>query len=196
MSEPTFKTKRPDLWKPLMPRIMARVDQDHDTGCWLVRNPSKRDGYARIIYQGRHWLAHRAVYTEIVGPIPQHLELDHHCENRNCVNPLHVEPVSPQVNTARGNSWAGINQRKTHCIRGHEFTPENTRVGPRSMGRPGFQRWCKECSRQTELRDRAKKVRADCTECDWFGKRVADSKAPCPQCNSTVELRPMLRRVS
>lgn len=136
----------PARWSPLMPRVLARITKDTKTGCWLDTKANK-DGYARISYQGRPWLVHRAVYTELVGEIPQNLELDHYCENRNCCNPDHLEPVAPQVNTARGNSWAGVNQRKTHCKNGHEFTPENTHVGPRSMGRPGFQRWCIQCRR-------------------------------------------------
>lgn len=49
-------------------------------------------------------LAHRAVYDEIVGPIPYGLTLDHLCANPPCVNPAHMEPVTPGENRKRGGS--------------------------------------------------------------------------------------------
>lgn len=42
------------------------------------------------------------------------------------------------------------NTDKTHCVNGHEFTPENTR-------RSKLQRTCKTCARAADLRHKAKK---------------------------------------
>lgn len=53
--------------------------------------------------------------------------IDHLCRNRRCVNPTHMEVVTPNENWRRGASPVGINARKTHCKHGHEFTPENTK---------------------------------------------------------------------
>lgn len=64
-------------------------------------------------------LAHRISYAEIVGPIPEGLELDHLCRNPPCINPSHLEPVTREENLRRM-------YYKTHCKRGHEFIPENT----------------------------------------------------------------------
>lgn len=82
------------------------------------------------------WLGHwgfgvigpyRAVYEALVAPVPSGLELDHLCRDRRCVNPDHLEPVTHRENLLRSPlALAAINARKTHCIRGHEFTPENT----------------------------------------------------------------------
>ncbi|MGA5354024.1 HNH endonuclease signature motif containing protein [Streptomyces thermodiastaticus] len=46
-------------------------------------------------------------------------------------------------------------QLKTHCVNGHEFTPENT-------GHTGQRRYCRECSR-TASRAHARRKRAEAT---------------------------------
>ena len=75
------------------------------------------------------------------GPIPEGLTLDHLCRVRACVNPAHLEPVTLRENTLRSPSApTAINARKTECLRGHAFTPENTWVH-RSR------RCCRECKR-------------------------------------------------
>lgn len=84
-------------------------------------------------------VAHRIAYELIVGPVPEGLQLDHLCGLRNCVNPAHLEPVTPQENTlrARGDS----------CKRGHKYTPENTHLHLR-RDRPGPTRVCRTCARE------------------------------------------------
>jgi hypothetical protein len=46
--------------------------------------------------------AHKFAYQAIVGPVPKGRELDHLCENKLCVNPAHLEPVTHQENVIRG----------------------------------------------------------------------------------------------
>jgi hypothetical protein len=60
------------------------------------------------------------------------LHLDHLCRVRHCVNPEHLEPVTPGENTRRSPIHISvIRAARTHCKQGHEFTPENTyRHGP------------------------------------------------------------------
>ena len=86
-------------------------------------------------------LAHRFAYTLFQGEIPKPLVLDHLCRNRACVNPSHLEPVSNAENILRGNGQSAVNARKTHCPKGHEFTPENTRIDKKGARR------CRECER-------------------------------------------------
>jgi hypothetical protein len=45
--------------------------------------------------------AHRAYYMKHRGPIPTGLHLDHLCGVKRCVNPAHLEPVTPAVNARR-----------------------------------------------------------------------------------------------
>jgi hypothetical protein len=60
------------------------------TECVLWPGVLDRAGYARARLYGRKWVAHRAVYTLVVGPVPDDLTLDHLCRVRHCVNPAHL----------------------------------------------------------------------------------------------------------
>lgn len=140
-------------------RFWSTVDKTGE--CWLWTNNLDR-GYGRFgIGQKTVW-AHRYSYELLVGPIPAGLTLDHLCHNRDescsggptclhrsCVNPAHLEIVTRGVNTLRGKSIAAVNKRKTHCHRGHEFTPENTRLIPKG-------RACKTCIRENDRRRKAR----------------------------------------
>lgn len=96
--------------------------------CWLWRGRLDKDGYG--IYSAAR--AHRVAYKLVNGSIPEGQTLDHvrerGCTHRHCVNPAHLEPVPHRVNTLRGTGFPARNAALTHCIRGHPFSPENTRV--------------------------------------------------------------------
>jgi hypothetical protein len=136
---------------PLEPRLRGSYDerfwqcvQKTDT-CWhwtgkLVHGGAK-GGYGALSVRNRNILAHRYAYELLVGPIPAGLVIDHLCRNTGCVNPEHLEPVTIGENVLRGTSYYAVNARKTHCLRGHEYTPENTlRTGKNKTGRE-----CRTC---------------------------------------------------
>ncbi|KKN74894.1 hypothetical protein LCGC14_0386430 [marine sediment metagenome] len=110
--------------------------------CWLWRGVTSQ-GYGRspIRCDGKYIyaLAHRVAYEELVGPIPEGLQLDHLCRVRNCVNPAHLEAVTSGENTRRGDTGKN-NAIKTHCPKGHPYDEENTRILPNGW------RVCKECA--------------------------------------------------
>lgn len=101
------------------------------TGCWLwigSTNKSHNLLYGVIFAHGKQRLVHRLAYEIFAGPIPEGLTIDHLCRVTLCVNPQHMEPVTQQVNTLRGQSPVALNAHKTHCPAGHELVGDNLRI--------------------------------------------------------------------
>lgn len=85
-------------------KFQPRISIDEHTQCWEWQGEINRNGYGRVWVEGKRLMAHRAIYTLIVGPIPEGLVLDHLCSNRRCCNPAHLEPVTHRENTFRGRA--------------------------------------------------------------------------------------------
>ncbi len=92
-------------------------------GCWLINQSLDEDGYCILSYKGKPCRAHRKIYELVKGNIPSFMVCDHLCNNRNCVNPDHIEIKTNKENIQRGISHNGT---KTHCPQGHPYTEENT----------------------------------------------------------------------
>lgn len=120
-------------------------------GCWqwtACRDPA---GYGRFSCGGMGEYAHRAAYEHWVGRIPKGLHIDHLCRNRDCVNPVHMEVVTPRVNILRGTGAPARNARKARCCHGHEFTGGNTMHYPLKKS-GGYGRKCRKCYRLVNQR--------------------------------------------
>lgn len=107
-------------------RFWAKVDQASD--CWLWTAATDGDGrYGAFYFEGKLWRAHRFAWVLAGNVLPGigH-DVDHLCRTTLCVRPAHLEVVTHKENVLRGESVQARNARKTHCLRGHEFTPENT----------------------------------------------------------------------
>lgn len=90
----------------LADRLWSRVVRGEV--CWLWTAGKQGAGYGVFAFEGTKRLAHRAAYEVSVGPIPNGLVIDHLCRVRACVNPAHLEAVTPDENTRRGASFSGV----------------------------------------------------------------------------------------
>lgn len=132
-------------------RFFSRVRMTD--GCWIWTGCSIPKGHGQIYHDGRMRPAHRVAYEQLVGPVSDDLDVDHLCRNPACVRPDHLEPVTRRENVLRGRGSSAQNARKTHCKRGHPFTPENTMTRI-VRGRPT--RRCRACNYEDARRWRAR----------------------------------------
>jgi hypothetical protein len=139
-----------------LPKIVERyIVPEPNSGCWFWLGNANQKGYGMISRQPggvrSTMMAHRFIYKILRDDIAEGLQLDHLCRTPCCVNPDHLEPVTPGENSRRGNT--GIYGRsKTYCPAGHAYDVINTAYSLRKDG--GRNRYCKECKR---LKTRARR---------------------------------------
>jgi len=116
-----------------------------DDGCIVWTAQISTRGYGRFMRIG----AHRWILGHLRGcPLAPGEFALHSCDNPPCVNPEHLyvgdhaQNMRDMARRCRGlNVLARANAAKTHCPRGHEYTPENTRHNGRGS------RDCRACRR-------------------------------------------------
>lgn len=141
--------------KSLADRLWSKVTIGHADECWPWTGAKDKNGYGRIqVMTNGKWgtqLAHRVAYKLTKGDLPADLGLCHRCDNPPCCNPDHHFPGTQLDNMndaklksrVRNSTNGHLQSLKTHCIRGHEYTEENTYRPPGKN-----ERWCRECQRQ------------------------------------------------
>lgn len=143
MANPSLQT--------LAERVLAKVEED-ENDC-LVFHGALAKGYGRVGYYtgGKQKVlqAHRVVWENVKGPIPEGMTIDHLCFNRACQNVEHMDLKTLGDNTraaAHRNPTVIANRAKTHCPQGHPYSEENTYTPP-SGGR-----YCRICLRAATRR--------------------------------------------
>ena len=147
-------------------RLMAKVIK-LPNGCWQWTGHINAWGYGQIGVGSRTVSPHRLSYELEFGPIPKGVPLDHMCHDpkichlgvkcphRSCVNPSHLEQSTYKKNGSAARAWKKTNKigilaaqavkrNATHCIHGHEFTPENI------YSRNGKHRSCRICNHYSQ----------------------------------------------
>jgi len=134
---------------------------DFTENCWVWLGARNRRGYGT--HNARSW-AHRTSWEWTNGrSVPKGFVVCHACDNPTCVNPDHLwlgtqgdnvrdavqkgrlKPALVQpLAQAEASAWR---RQKTHCVQGHEYTPENT-----MPQRSGTDRKCRTCANAVCLR--------------------------------------------
>jgi hypothetical protein len=142
----------------LAQKIAARVRVDPETGCWewggSYHPAPGGQGFPRFEALGEQ-LARRVSYRLWCGPIPSGRVVTTTCGNERCVSPFDLAALDPSAarRLAREMGRTRKHTPRTHCLRGHEFTPENTAWNPGWEVRDGVRvrirtRLCKTCLRE------------------------------------------------
>jgi hypothetical protein len=150
---PQNQAKTPDQMRL---RLLANCKVT-ESGCWEWLGRKDKDGYGKIHWRlFGHIRTHRIAAMLWLGVhVRDKVTVRHACDNPPCFNPDHLVP-----GTTRENVMDSVakkrhrNSRKTHCFRGHPFTPENTMI----RGLTGA-RSCRTCHNDRRRKSNAGRVR-------------------------------------
>jgi hypothetical protein len=96
-----------------MERFWKKVNKTD--GCWLW-TATRIGRYGGFRFEGRSRTAHRVSWELAFGPIPDGLQVLHHCDTPLCVNPQHLFLGTPLDNArdrdSKGRGYNGEGPRK------------------------------------------------------------------------------------
>lgn len=113
-------------------------------GCYGWNSARSPNGYGMFSITGtKTTQAHRFAWEQAHGPIPDGIQVGHRCHDedescvgkgaecphRACTRLDHLYLQTPKENSQAGHGnppdWVDPRTLRTHCKRGHEFTPAN-----------------------------------------------------------------------
>jgi hypothetical protein len=135
----------PELTPEDAAKFWGKVESTNPGECWRWMGHHIGTGYGAFSIRGKAYPAHRVAFIIAGGELGGMDTIDHLCLTKDCVNVAHFDVCSLRENQRRAwavQYWTHYNHRKTHCKRGHEFTPANIRwIGPADARR----RACRTC---------------------------------------------------
>ena len=121
-----------------------------DNGCWEWKLSRSTGGYGQMTarFEGKSsTTAHRVAYWLFKGFVPNDMEVHHTCFNPWCVNPDHLELVTPQENKYLKSGKKDPNK----CPQGHDYDYVDPSGGKR----------CTICRKAAKARYAAKRKAAE-----------------------------------
>lgn len=103
-------------------------------GCLIWLGTKDEDGYGRIQVDGKTYSVHRYSWSQVNGPIPHGMYIDHICHNPSCVDPDHLRPVTPGQNSSNRKGSAVTS--KTGVRNVYQNPSGRYRVSIRKNGQP------------------------------------------------------------
>jgi hypothetical protein len=133
----------------------------HDTPCKRGTGTIHR-GYYRKTRNGVTYPQHRLAYMDKHGLISSDLVIHHECENKWCVNPDHLTPMTRSEHQAL---HANVKAKQYYdnldkCAKGHPLD-----------GRNAKQRYCKTCRTASWRRYNAKQSTKDYWHARYIAKK-------------------------
>lgn len=116
-------------------------DGKYPTECWVWVGGKDKDGYGLFCVLSKIIRAHRFSYEIHKESISPGLVIDHLCRRTDCVNPDHLEVVTPKENVNRGSNY---NRDKIRCSKNHLYDEKNTYFIK------GRGRGCRICKRERD----------------------------------------------
>lgn len=95
------------------------------------------------VWDGTKWdcvKVHRWLGELLYGKLKKGMCFDHLCKNRACINPEHLELVTIEENTRRGDCPSALNRKKKVCQKGHPFDIK-TKEGYRQCSKCRKRQW-------------------------------------------------------